>query len=121
MMQYNVQLQHSALHKYYYFYGHSWCTAGVIFSLNNQDCYASYTQYSSPVVFFNESRNSLGLRGHVSGESAQIVELSLQTIRRGLSFDKFLQSFLCGKQITNHRLTLHAICISPLLLSLAYH
>lgn len=114
-MQYNVQLQHSALHKYYYF------LACVIFSLNNQDCYASYIQYSSPVVFFNESRNSLGLRGHVSGESAQIVELSLQTIRHGLSFDKFLQSFLCGKQITNHRLTLHAICISPLLLSLAYH
>lgn len=57
----------------------------------------------SPIVFLNESRNSLRLCSHVSGESAQIVELSLQGIRRGLSFDKFLHNVLCGKQITNYR------------------
>lgn len=44
----------------------------------------------SPVVFLNESRHSLRLCTHVSGETAQIIELSLQTLRRRLSFDKFL-------------------------------
>lgn len=47
-----------------------------------------------PVVFLNEGRNSVRLGGHVSGESAQIIELRLQAIAHGLGFDKLLQCVL---------------------------